>query len=177
MKKFFEEHKKIVIVCIGILLFAGVFLFGGHPKIGRYVFEKVNEEKGGVQEFSLPNHAIVTKVIDGDTVIVQGGYSVRLLGIDSDEKNYPCFEPARVELENLVLGKDVRLEKDQEDKDIYGRFLRYVFLSDQNVNLEMVKSGMAVARFYPENQKYKAEITAAEQFAIDNKSGCKWGGR
>ena len=116
----------------------------------------------------------MTKVIDGDTVIVQGGSSVRLLGIDSDEKNYPCFEPAKLAMEQLVLGKEVRLEKDAEDKDQYKRYLRFIFVGDINVNLEMVKMGLAVARFYPENQKYKAQITAAEQTAIQNKTGCKW---
>ncbi|MCX6719953.1 MAG: DUF5667 domain-containing protein [Candidatus Staskawiczbacteria bacterium] len=39
-------------------------------------------------------NTIVTKVIDGDTIVVEGGFHVRLLGMDADEKGYPCYEPA-----------------------------------------------------------------------------------
>jgi endonuclease YncB( thermonuclease family) len=116
----------------------------------------------------------VTKVIDGDTVIVEGGDSVRLLGIDSDERGEPCYGEAKDRLEELVLNKDVRLERDEEDKDQYGRYLRYIFLKDMNINLQVVKEGLAIARFYPENVKYKEEIVAAEKEAKDSEVGCKW---
>lgn len=174
MKKFFESHRKIAFIGGGIILIAGIFLFGGHPKIGLYALQKIDEAKGGSAKNSLAQYAVVTKVIDGDTIVVQGGNHVRLLGIDSDEKGYSCFDPARIAMEQMVLGKEVRLEKDQEDQDIYKRYLRYIFLGKENINLEMVKRGLAVARFYPENQKYKQEITAAETLAINQKIGCKW---
>jgi micrococcal nuclease len=119
---------------------------------------------------------IVTKVIDGDTVIVEGGESVRLLGMDSDEKGYPCFTPAKKRMEELVLGKQVYLERDLEDRDIYGRLLRYIFLVDRNICLQMVKEGLAVARFPEENAKYRQEIAAAEKYAQESHVGCKWGG-
>jgi micrococcal nuclease len=119
---------------------------------------------------------IVTKVIDGDTVIVEGGSSVRLLGIDTDEKGYPCFTPAKKRMEELVLGKQVYLERDLEDRDIYGRLLRYIFLGDRNICLQMVKEGFAVARFPEENAKYRQEIVAAEKYAQESQVGCKWGG-
>ncbi len=174
MKKFFEGKRKFIFIGAGILFLLAVFAFGGSPKIGFIALQKIQEVKGGTAASSLPEYAVVTKVIDGDTVVVQGGNHIRLLGIDSDEKGYPCFDAARLAMENLVLNKTVRLEKDQEDQDQYKRFLRYIFLGNQNINLEMVKQGLAVARFYPENQKYKAEITAAETAAISNKVGCKW---
>jgi len=118
--------------------------------------------------------AVVTKVLDGDTIIIQGGDHVRLLGIDADEKNYPCYDAARLRLEELVLGKTVRLERDNENLDQYGRQLRYIFLDGANINEKMVAEGLAIARFYPENQKYKQEIVAAEAEAIKNMTGCKW---
>ena len=118
--------------------------------------------------------AIVTKVLDGDTIIIQGGEHARLLGIDADESGYPCYQAAKVRLEELVLGKTVQLEKDAQDLDQYGRKLRYVFLDGTNINEKMVAEGMAIARFYPENQKYKDQIVAAETEAIKNKVGCKW---
>lgn len=174
MKKFFEKHKNVSVVGVGFIILLMVLVFAGSPILRFRAFEDLSRVKGVKVESSLPGNLIVTKVIDGDTVIVQGGSSVRLLGIDSDEKNYPCFEPAKLEMEKLVLGKEVRLEKDAEDKDQYKRFLRYIFIGNQNINVEMVKRGLAVARFYPENQKYKAEITVAENEAIASKTGCKW---
>jgi micrococcal nuclease len=119
---------------------------------------------------------VVTKVIDGDTIIIEGGDHVRLLGIDSDEKGYPCYTPAKNRLEELILGKEVYLEPDAEDKDQYDRLLRHIFLNDENINMKMVQEGFAVARFYPENTKYKSEFVAAEKEAMENGIGCKWDG-
>jgi endonuclease YncB( thermonuclease family) len=119
-------------------------------------------------------NTIVTKVIDGDTVIVEGGYHIRLLGIDADEKNYPCYENAKNRLEELVLNKQITLEKDITDIDKYSRCLRTIFLIGENINLQLVKEGLAVARFYEPDTKYKNEISFAEKQAIENKTGCKW---
>lgn len=133
---------------------------------------------GNGQEKIAPptiTEAIVTKVIDGDTVVIQGGDHVRLLGIDADESGYPCYKAAKTRLEELVLGKTVKLEADQENLDQYGRLLRHVFLDGKNIDEQLVSEGLAIARFYPENQKYKTEIVAAETTAIQNKAGCKWG--
>ena len=120
------------------------------------------------------NTTIVTKVIDGDTVIVEGGFHVRLLGIDADEKNYRCYGPAKTRLETLVLGKKVKLEKDITDVDQYGRCLRTIFTGPQNIDAQLVAEGLAVARFYAPDVKYKSEIAAAEKQAIAGNIGCKW---
>jgi micrococcal nuclease len=66
------------------------------------------------------------------------------------------------------------LEKDITDLDQYKRCLRYVFLDDQNIGLELIKEGLAIARFYEPDLKYKEEISLAEKTAIENKIGCKW---
>jgi len=118
---------------------------------------------------------IVTNVIDGDTIIVSGGYTVRLLDIDSDEKGYPCYDSAKQHLENLALNKEVMLERGIENTDQYKRLLRYVILkeSDTNVNVQMVKDGLAIARILEES-KYSQTIRNAEKYAIQNKLGCKW---
>ncbi len=119
---------------------------------------------------------IVTKVIDGDTVVVEGGWHIRLLGMDADEKGYPCYDSAKTRLENLVLSKQVVLEKDISDVDQYNRCLRYIFINNTNVDVQLVKEGLAVARFYEPDVKYKAEITSAEKQAEEGKIGCKWQG-
>jgi len=120
------------------------------------------------------DNTIVTKVIDGDTVVVEGGYHVRLLGMDADEKGYSCYDPAKTRLEDLVLAKQVLLEKDKTDLDQYGRCLRYIFIGDTNVDVQLVKEGLAVARFYEPDVKYRTEIVEAEKQAQTGGIGCKW---
>lgn len=115
-----------------------------------------------------------TKVIDGDTFLIEGGYLVRILGIDADKKGYPCYEKAKERLEELILNKKVKLEKGKEDFDQYCRYLRFVFVDDKNVSLELVKEGLVVARFSPGEVKYRDEISLAESKARENKIGCKW---
>lgn len=122
---------------------------------------------------SLPDDPVVTKVIDGDTVVIEGGYTIRLLGIDSDERGYPCYQEAKNRLESLVLGKEVNLEKDNENKGKYGRYLRYIFLNGTNVNVKLLKEGLAIARISG-TSKYKEELQRAENFARENGKGCKW---
>lgn len=122
---------------------------------------------------SKTEEKIVTKIIDGDTIIIEGGERVRFLGVDCDEKGKECYTPAKNYTEASLLGKAVLLESDVEDLDIYGRKLRYIFLNRENFNTKLVKNGYCVARFEGDT-KYKSEIQQAEQFAIKNKVGCKW---
>jgi len=140
-----------------------------------YVKQLWEAETSKIEIIGIEGQKLVTKIIDGDTVIVEGGDTVRLLGIDADEKGYPCYEPAKKRLEELILNKKVDLEADKEDRDQYKRYLRYLILDQENINLKLVKEGLAIARFSPENVKYREEIIAAEREARENKVGCKWG--
>ena len=176
MKRFLKENKTVLAILIGFLV-VGVGIYFGLQRI------QLQKEKSFVESCSnIPKLAdgavkLVTKVIDGDTFLIEGGYSVRILGIDADERGYPCYEAAKKRLEELVLSKEVKLEKGKEDLDQYCRYLRYVFLDDKNISLELVKEGLVVARFSPEDTKYREEIIQAEKEARENKIGCKWGGK
>ncbi|MHA1410798.1 MAG: thermonuclease family protein [Candidatus Odinarchaeia archaeon] len=166
MDNFFKQNKVFLAIIVGALVVGAGVYFG----LARRGEEPLSTE------CLAPSEATVTKVLDGDTLIVEGGYHIRLLGVDADERGYPCYEAAKSRLEELILNKEVRLEKDQTDVDQYDRCLRYIFLDDENINLQLVKEGLAIARFYPPDLKYREEITRAEEEAIDNKVGCKWGG-
>lgn len=117
----------------------------------------------------------VTKIVDGDTLVIEGGDHVRLLGIDTDERGQKCYGVAKERLSELTLGKQVEVQFGPERTDQYGRLLAYIFLNEENVNLKLVSEGYAVARFFPGNDNYKEEIVNAERLAIENKLGCKWG--
>jgi len=113
----------------------------------------------------------VTRVVDGDTIEIEGGERVRYLGIDTPEtvdprKTVQCFGvEASKKNKELVEGKTVRLEKDITDKDKYSRLLRYVWVGDVFINLELVKQGFAGSVSYPPDIKYQKEFLEAEKEA------------
>ncbi len=73
---------------------------------------------------------------------------VRYIGINTPERNEPCYEQATQANIDLVLGKTVRLVKDKSDTDRYGRLLRYLFVDDIFVNKVLVEQGHAEAVLY-----------------------------
>lgn len=114
----------------------------------------------------------VKKVYDGDTVLLRNGKKVRFLGINTPEvegRNKSAQaggEAAKKWLQNKLKNKKIRLEKDVEKKDKYGRLLAYIFTEDkQNINLELVKRGLATVNIHPPNLKYSNELLAAESNA------------
>jgi len=119
----------------------------------------------------------VTRVVDGDTIEIEGGEKVRYIGIDTPEtvdprKPIQCFGiEASKKNKELVEGKTVRLEKDITDRDKYSRLLRYVWIDNLFVNLELVKQGFASSYSYPPDIKYQEEFLAAETEAREAERG------
>ncbi|HIE14928.1 TPA: hypothetical protein EYP70_06610, partial [Candidatus Bathyarchaeota archaeon] len=113
----------------------------------------------------------VVDVYDGDTFELQSGKKVRLLGINTPEIGEPGADIAKDFLEKLVLGKEVRLEKDSVDHDEYGRLLKYVYVGNLFVNAELVRKGYAEVRFYPPNIRYKKDFEGLEEIAYRNRKG------
>jgi len=121
-----------------------------------------------------PGVGVVTHPVDGDTVDVEiGGVEerVRLIGIDTPESVAPnrpveCYGPeAKARLAELIPpGTEVRLERDVEARDQYGRLLAYVFRTADglHVNESLVRDGYAEARRYEPNVARQAELDAAE---------------
>ena len=103
---------------------------------------------------SIPLHAAqykCTRVTDGDTITVtQNGFktTIRLVGIDAPEKSRKKHEPGQPfsqastkYLAGIVLNKYVDIVSYGNDR--YGRTLGVVYVDGKNVNLEMVKAGLA----------------------------------
>ena len=117
------------------------------------------------------NSVLVTRVIDGDTIEIEGGYHVRYIGIDTPEKGDALYGEATQANRNLVEGRKVHLEADVEDKDDSGRLLRYVWLDNTMVNAELVRLGYAYSYSYPPNVKYQAYFLQLEREAREQKLG------
>ncbi|MBU7046348.1 MAG: thermonuclease family protein [Theionarchaea archaeon] len=88
-----------------------------------------------------------TAIIDGDTFKLETGETVRLIGIDAPELSQPGGEESRQYLAHLISGKNITLEKGDEDRDKYNRLLRFVYIDDVCINEEMIKQGYAEARY------------------------------
>jgi endonuclease YncB( thermonuclease family) len=94
---------------------------------------------------------MVTRVTDGDTITVTGDGSkitIRLVGIDAPETSKKKHEPGQPfsrksteYLASLVLNKSVVVKSYGTDR--YSRTLGVVFVNGMNVNLEMIKTGLA----------------------------------
>ena len=92
-----------------------------------------------------------TRVTDGDTITVtQNGFktTIRLVGIDAPEKSrkkneqgQPFSQNSTKYLAGMVLNKNVGIVSYGNDR--YGRTLGVVYADGKNVNLEMVKAGLA----------------------------------
>jgi micrococcal nuclease len=134
----------------------------------------------------------VKRVVDGDTLLLESGDRVRLIGIDTPE----VHESAKLHRDagrsgqdiktiqemgkraadftkSLVEGKRVRLEFDVERKDKYGRLLAYVYLVDGGVfvNAKIVEEGYASLMTYPPNVKYADEFVKLYRQARENNRG------
>jgi micrococcal nuclease len=99
-------------------------------------------------------NAQVLKVIDGDTVdlFIDLGFKVgfntriRLIGIDTPEKNFPYGKVVKDYLINLLEGNKIYLDVTKKDK--YGRYLGLVYLNESDnlsVNELLINENMAKA--------------------------------
>lgn len=106
----------------------------------------------------------VERIIDGDTLVCEGGERVRLLLIDTPERAQQPFSDLATEALSSLLGEHavIWLETDVQPVDRYGRTLAYLWLQDgRMVNEEMALSGYAVSLTYPPNVRYVERIRAA----------------
>lgn len=175
MKEWIKEHK-ILSIFISLVVITFVFV-GLSPEdsnqidlTGKVVEEsiqktpekteineqQINDKKQPQEPEKQSNYFKVTYVVDGDTLEINTGERVRLICIDTPERGEYYYTEAKEYLKDLILDREVFLEKDKSETDRYGRLLRYVYYAEDNydsnlifVNEEMVREGYAEA--YPYN--------------------------
>ena len=137
--------------------------------------------------------AIVTRVVDGDTIEVEitarsegpgagtaaigAVEKVRLIGIDTPESVRPgtpieCFgRESSAATKALLGGREVLLVKDVEERDQYGRLLRYVYIGDEMANARLVVNGYAHAYTFPPNVRHADLFVQLEREAREGSRG------
>jgi micrococcal nuclease len=128
--------------------------------------------------FDSPGPFRVERVVDGDTLRLEGGTRVRLIGVDTPETKHPRrpVEPLGIEAANFVRrhieGRHVTLRFDRERRDRYRRVLAYVYVDKWFLNEELIRAGYsrAVTRF-PYSSRMKKRFREAEAEARKNHRG------
>lgn len=137
--------------------------------------------------------AKIVRIVDGDTIIVSfegKEEKVRLIGVNTPEsvdlpagkagprRKVECFgKEATGYMKQLLSGKSVNLQVDvtQQDRDRYGRLLRYVFFADGRlVNQLIIQEGYAYEYTYDLPYQYQSEFKKAEDEAKASEKGL-WG--
>jgi len=142
------------------------------------------------RDYSYSN-ILVTRAVDGDTLVLENKERVRLIGIDTPEMHESnklnrdaqrsgqdvetikqLGRQSYAFTKKLVEGKRVRLEFDVERFDKYKRILAYVYLEDGTfVNARIVQEGYASLMTYPPNVKYADLFLKLYQEARKNQRG------
>jgi micrococcal nuclease len=130
---------------------------------GRFRQSPVNSSADFHYEEGVVRH--VERVIDGDTIVLDGHVRVRLIGVDTPETKHPHkpVEPLGPEAteftRSLVDDRDVTLGFDRERRDRYGRVLAYVYVDGKLVNEEIIRAGFSRAE-----TRYKFDRAMALRF-------------
>ncbi len=117
------------------------------------------------------SHAYVTRVVDGDTIVIDRGRGqerLRYIGVDTPETRHPrkglqCFgRAASAYNARLVDAEPVRLAGDVQERDRLGRRLAYVYRIRDGlfVNAELVRGGFARTLTIPPNIRFAARFAA-----------------
>ncbi len=116
----------------------------------------------------------VIRVLDGDTVELNGGDRLRLLGIDCPEKGDNFYDSAKAYLTNLVYGQNLEVDFSFRRRDGYGRLLGYIYANKMFINEAILRSGLGHLYLFEDNMKDSAQINRlleAQKEAIFNNRG------
>ena len=106
--------------------------------------ELVTQNQNGNTSEGIELEGIVTKVIDGDTLDINGT-RIRLALVDTPERGQGGFDKAKNFVESLCLGKKGELDVDngQRRGDRYGREVGVVYCDGVNTNAKVMENKMA----------------------------------
>lgn len=125
---------------------------------------------------------LVTRVIDGDTLVIDMNGEeerLRIIGIDTPESVRPNTPVECLSLEageytkSMLENEYIETEYDdtQGNRDKYDRLLRHVFIDDINFGEKIIQDGYAYEYTYDMPYTYQREYVEAERYARENEVG------
>lgn len=122
-----------------------------------------------------PTTGVVARIVDGDTIELESGETIRYLMVDTPETfgGVECYgEEAKQFNTDIAMGKEVTLEYDTECTDRFDRTLAYVSVGDREVNSLLVERGFACVLYIPPNgSERKTEFENLEDLAKQRNLG------
>jgi len=113
----------------------------------------------------------VVKVVDGDTINLSNGQTIRYIGVDTPEKGECFYEEATKINQDLVLNQEVEIKTDANNLDRFGRVLAYVWVGDIFVNQELLSLGAGEYFMDTVNLAHQTELVEAAEQGYQAKSG------
>ncbi|MEK7539765.1 MAG: thermonuclease family protein [Patescibacteria group bacterium] len=115
----------------------------------------------------------VERVIDGDTFVTIDDEHIRLIGVDTPELDSDdCYsQKAKTFLEDKILGKNVRLDYDEDRKDSFGRTLAYVYQGDSFINKKILKQGYGTVLSISPNTQFEDSFSTLQENAQQDLKG------
>ena len=103
----------------------------------------------------VEERAVCTQVVDGDTIYLDNGEKVRLVGVNTPERGVEGYIASKNFVQKLCLNKEVGLDiDDSKHNDKYGRTLAVVIVEGKNLNEMLLKEGLAEIMYMPPSEFY-----------------------
>lgn len=175
-----------------IIFFVGLFHSLAFCLMSFFAFAENSNEELFHKNVQM-EEILVLKVLSSDTIILENGQRIKLLGVDSygpaprpkieyDQKGKPIEMPveptipledqALVFAQDLMEGKKVKLEFDLEARDEKGNKTAYVYLPNGSLaNVELLRQGFVKLRIRPPNVKHEDLLKKAYQEARKEQRG------
>jgi micrococcal nuclease len=158
--------RRLLTILVAVVALAAV------PSLRSAVGDAIGGD-GGTTAAGPERIARVVRVVDGDTIVVRldgRDERVRYIGVDTPESKRPgtpvqCFARAATrENERLVEGERVRLVRDRQERDRFGRLLAYVYRARDGlfVNAELVRGGFARTLTIPPDVRFARRFAALD---------------
>lgn len=179
-KKFSKKQKltRAIIVSLGIpglfvpgMILAAILGWNWQGDLAKLV------QSGGFRQSReiFPHQAVAEIIKDGDTIELDNGMVLRLVGIDTPNRGQSGYKEATEYLKDLIEGETIYIEYDAYQEDQFGRLLGYVFEKCQTqvgckdgkrmINWLLVKKGLARIETYEDRRplKYEKLLRQAEE--------------
>jgi endonuclease YncB( thermonuclease family) len=163
-----EKTMMLTRILLWILIMMGVAACGSLTETA---------DSSGDNGVTIPEGEVaqVTRVIDGDTIdVLLDGKQIRIryVGVNTPERDEPCYDDATQANRDLVEGKTVTLVTDTSNTDRYDRLLRYIYADGVFVNDALVRNGYAEAVLYQPDDAFYEDFLALEKSAAAANRGC-----